>query len=366
MTDLKAIASRFVQPGSTIGAVRPLGRGNINDTFLVRTSGGHPGQFVLQRLNTKIFKHPQQVMANIAVVARHLEGRLAAGVLDAERRWVNVFPLPCSKAALLHTAADGSTWRALSFVEQAVSVDEISTPDLALEIGRGLGTFHLLLADLDSGRLADTLPGFHITPGYLEHYDRVLAEGRPGADADIAFCLRFVEERRGLAAVLENAKAKKILAERTIHGDPKVNNIMLDEKSGRAVAMVDLDTVKPGLVHYDIGDCLRSACNRLGEETREWRRVHFDLQLCRPLLRGYLGAAGSTLSAADRHYLFDAARLLAFELGLRFFTDHLAGDLYFRTTEPGHNLRRALVQFRLCASIEEQEKEIRAMAGELP
>jgi Ser/Thr protein kinase RdoA (MazF antagonist) len=174
-----------------------------------------------------------------------------------------------------------------------------------------------------------------------------------------------VEAREELAGVLERAKAAGVLPLRPIHGDPKVNNVLLDARSGEAIALVDLDTVKPGLVHYDIGDCLRSACNPLGEETLTPEKVGFDLQLCAALLEGYGAAAGAILSDADHAYLYDAIRLLSFELGLRFFSDHLAGNVYFHTVRPGHNLDRALVQFHLTASIEAQEQEIRALLAQL-
>jgi Ser/Thr protein kinase RdoA (MazF antagonist) len=170
-----------------------------------------------------------------------------------------------------------------------------------------------------------------------------------------------VEERLDLVPVLEHACAAGRLRRRPIHGDPKVNNVLLCERSGRALALVDLDTVKPGLVHYDIGDCLRSACNRAGEETTDLEGVHFDLDLAEALLRGYLAEAGSCLSEADLNHLYDSIRLLPFELGLRFFTDHLAGNVYFKARHPRHNLERARVQFRLTESIEAQENELRVL-----
>ena len=150
-----------------------------------------------------------------------------------------------------------------------------------------------------------------------------------------------------------------------MHGDPKVNNVLLDTATGKAVALVDLDTVKPGLVHYDIGDCLRSGCNPWGEETEQWEAVRFDPDLGRALLQGYLAGAGGFLTDHDYHYLFAAIRLIAFELGLRFFTDYLAGNVYFKARRPEHNLARALVQFKLTESIEAQEAAIRAFIRDL-
>jgi Ser/Thr protein kinase RdoA (MazF antagonist) len=232
-------------------------------------------------------------------------------------------------------------------------------------VGYALGMFHTLLSDLSPERLADTLPGFHITPGYLAHYDEVL--GRQGArpSPEVNYGLRFVAERRTCAHVLANAMAQGKLSLRPIHGDPKVNNVMLDTATGQAVGMVDLDTVKPGLVHYDIGDCLRSGCNPLGEETEDWEAVRFEPELCRAILAGYLSLAQDFLTENDYAYLYDAIRLLTFELGLRFFTDYLAGNVYFKARHPEHNLARALVQFKLAERVESQAATIGAIIRDL-
>ena len=193
--------------------------------------------------------------------------------------------------------SEGSFWRAISFIEGSQSFDTIRDIDHAREVGYALGMFHTLLSDLPPDRLADTLEGFHITPGYLRHYDEVLAKHRGSRSTEVNYCLQFVRERSGLAHVLENAKAQGRLLLRPIHGDPKVNNIMMDTATGQAISIVDLDTVKPGLVHYDIGDCLRSGCNPMGEETEKWEKVHFDPDLCQAILKGYLSMAREFLTA---------------------------------------------------------------------
>ncbi|MEZ4661523.1 MAG: phosphotransferase [Caldilineaceae bacterium] len=168
-------------------------------------------------------------------------------------------------------------------------------------------------------------------------------------------------KRGAWASVLEDAVAAGQLALRAIHGDPKVDNIMLDNTTKQAVSIVDLDTVKPGLVHYDIGDGLRSCCNRLGEETDQIDAVTFDTELCKVILDGYLSQARHFFSQADYDYIYACIRLITFELGLRFFSDHLAGNVYFKVKDERHNLRRALVQFKLCESIEAQEAEIQSI-----
>jgi Ser/Thr protein kinase RdoA (MazF antagonist) len=210
--------------------------------------------------------------------------------------------------------------------------------------------------------LADTLEGFHIMPGYLKNFERAFSQNGARSSRstpEVKYCIRFIEQRRGLADVLERARAEGRLQLRPVHGDPKVNNVMIEDTSGRAISLVDLDTVKPGLIHYDIGDCMRSGCNPLGEETENWEAVRFDPQIGAAILEGYLSQACNFLNADDYEFLYDSIRLLAFELGVRFFTDHLAGNVYFKVKHPAHNLLRALVQFRLAESIEAHEADIR-------
>jgi Ser/Thr protein kinase RdoA (MazF antagonist) len=257
---------------------------------------------------------------------------------------------------------DGSFWRAISFIQAARSFEQVQSIQHAREVGHALGRFQSLISDLSTDRLYDTLEGFHITPRYLRHYDEVLAQNGVCPKApDTGYCLQFVEQHRHLASVLEDARSQDKLRLRPIHGDPKVNNIMVDEATGQAVSIVDLDTVKPGLVHYDIGDCLRSCCNPLGEETTDFDAVCFETDLCQAILQGYLPLAQGFLDDNDYAYLYDAMRLIAFELGLRFFTDYLEGNVYFKARHRDHNLARAIVQFKLAASIERQETAIRAI-----
>jgi Ser/Thr protein kinase RdoA (MazF antagonist) len=357
---LFAVAGQFRPEGRVID-VREFGNGNINSTFLVTLDSEQDEHFILQRVNTQVFRRPELVMHNIRISTEHVRGRLERTSLDAGRR----FEIPrvlLSKDGRDHWIdAEGSFWRALSFIEGSRSFDTIQDTDHAGEVGHALGMFHALLSDLPAGGLADTLEGFHITPGYLRHYESVLAKHGARKTPDVNYCLQFVNKRSAWAHVLEDAKAEGKLFLRPIHGDPKVNNFLMDNATGQAVGIVDLDTIKPGLVHYDIGDCLRSGCNPLGEETAKLEEVRFEPDLCRAVLEGYLPMAREFLTENDFEYIYDSIRLIAFELGLRFFTDYLEGNVYFKVRSPGHNLERALVQFRLTESIESQEDVIRSI-----
>ncbi|MFM7652255.1 MAG: phosphotransferase enzyme family protein [Vulcanococcus sp.] len=361
------MAEAFALPG-VIHSIAPLGNGNVNDTFLVEAGDQ---RYVLQRLNTQVFRQPELVMRNLQVLDRHVQQRLKLGELPAApvqagRRWV-LPQVVCTRdgAQAWHCCQHGGFWRTLTFVDDARSVEVIEHHQQAAELGWGLGLFHHLISDLPVDQLADTLEGFHITPRYLEAYHRELVRSQQPSSPLTAECMAFIRDREAFAGILEQAKARGELPLRPIHGDPKINNMLLDSGSGEAIALIDLDTVKPGLVHYDIGDCLRSCCNPLGEETTAFDAVHFDLDLAGAILEGYLGVAGGFLTPTELRYIPDAAKLISFELGLRFFSDYLAGSTYFKADHPEHNLHRAVVQFRLSASIEAQETALRALVDQL-
>ncbi len=364
MDRLTNIAQQFAG-SSQVTDVCAFGSGNINDTFLVTVTDEIEPHFVLQRINTHVFLQPELVMQNMRIFTQHICDKLQYAENNPVRRWAvpRVFLTTEGQDGWLEP--DDTYWRAISFIDDSESIDIIKSHEHGREVGYALGRFHSLISDLDPTQLADTLPGFHITPQYLEYYHQVLPTYTGEIDDRVDYCLQFVEQRQAWARVLEDAKSAGKLPLRPIHGDPKVNNVMICTTTQQAIGIIDLDTVKPGLVHYDIGDCLRSGCNPLGEETENWERVYFNAQMCDSILRGYLSQASEFLTDYDYEYLFDGIRLIAFELGLRFFTDHLAGNVYFKVKHPNHNLDRALVQFKLTESIEAQEKSIRKMIREL-
>jgi len=355
---MQEIIAQFCVP-SALPAIEPvvtvLGVGNINDTWLVRT-GDFP--FVLQRLNRQVFPLPQLVMANLATLSRHL----AAKVNTSGQRWENSILLPTKGGAPFYTDHHGDLWRAVSYIDMTTTCQSIATPAQAGQVGWALGHFHLLLADLPAQELHETLPGFHVLPCCLDHFDQVLSGAAMKNDLDLRFCLDFVAARRKDADVLERARYQGKVRVQTIHGDPKAGNVLFDVASDLAVSLIDLDTVGPGLIHYDIGDCLRSCCNASGEAAADPSQVAFDMDLCREALAGYFSGAGDLLTEYDRELIFPAVRLISFELGLRFFTDHLAGNRYFKVRHEEENLQRALVQFHLVQSIERRKKEIDCLA----
>jgi len=355
-------AENFSSHDETIAGIEPYGHGIIHDTYLVKPGSG-ADCFILQRINTRVFANPAAVMHNLRLVCTHMQERLQVSGSGVDAHWQTLQSKAARDGRDFFVAADGTFWRALSFIRDAVPLEHISCLHDAREAGRALGFFHWLTSDLDPGLLLETMPGFHNIAHYLQLYDEVMARHDEAGEAG-RFCREFIAARRRWAPVLENGRRENLLRLRVIHGDPKSKNIMVNRSSGKAVSIIDLDTVMPGLVLYDIGDCLRSCCNPAGEEIAALSAVRFDLELCRAVLTGYTGAAGKILTGGDFDFLFDAIRLIPFELGLRFYTDFMAGNVYFKVSRREQNLDRAMVQFKLLEGIEQQEDGIRAVIEE--
>lgn len=366
---LEQVAERFEVPGRLV-TIGPTGRGNVNDTHLaVFRTAFSESRVIIQRINDRVFRHPAWIMSNLRILTEHVHRRIEREAGREDRVWQIPRVIPCKDGRDYHRDGEGGHWRALTLIASASSFERAQGVEHASQAGTVLGQFHRLVSDLETSRLRDTLPGFHQTPRYLSRYDRT-ACGKAGArrlraSAEARRLGAFVEARRPFVGVLEDARRRGELTQRLIHGDPKVSNIMIDDLTGKGTSIIDLDTVKPGLIHYDFGDALRSICNPAGEEASDLTEVRFDTDLCEAFIKGYMTRARDFLTDGDRRRLYDSIRLIAFELGLRFFEDHLAGDRYFKVGSPEHNLRRARVQFRLCESIEAREKAIRRVLDDL-
>ena len=366
---LPEIAKQFQVEGRLFN-IEPLGHGNVNDTYLVifRTVFSEM-KFVLQKINQFVFKQPELVMKNMHTVTRHVHMILENEQEEADRIWQLPRVIPTRDNTDYFIDDDGNYWRAISQIASAHSYEKVRNADHAHEVGAVLGEFHHAIATLSTELLADTLPGFHVTPGYFKLLDEALAtkdgQARLNGSKTASNVLKFIEDRRSWASVLEDAKDRGELQMRPVHGDPKTANIMIDDVTGKGTSIIDLDTVKPGLLLYDLGDCLRSCCNPGGEEAKDFNEIFFDTDLCEALLSGYLKYAKDALTDGDKKYMYDAIKLISYELGLRFFADFLAGDKHFKVREPGMNLLRARVQVRLCTSIEARESTIRRILDKL-
>ncbi|NOT85371.1 MAG: aminoglycoside phosphotransferase family protein [Methylococcaceae bacterium] len=344
------IARQFSQDSTPL-SLSPLGNGLINETFLV-TGTGLP--WVLQRINRQVFPQPQWLMDNLHLLSQHVQQKPPAQVR------LNIPDILLSVAQQNHVIdAAGHYWRALQFVPNSYSKEQLTSLADAEQIGWALGHFHGLSSDLDANLLHDTLPGFHIAPDYLNAYQQALsAVNNIAADADYRFCLAYIASHQASVNVLEVAKLSGELTLRVMHGDPKVNNFLFDQHTQQIISLIDLDTVKPGLLHYDIGDCLRSCCHNSADDT-------FDLVIAEAILKNYLAEVRDFFTVADYQYLYAAIELIPFELGLRFFTDYLQGNRYFKVTDPQQNCQRAVQQFKLSASIRQQRAALERLITRL-
>lgn len=351
--DPREAAAQFCRDAGTC-RIEPLGSGNINDTFVVRSSAG---PFVLQKINGSVFADPLRVIRNFEKITRHLlDRRQKRGIA-----FQTAEPVRTLAGELFFRDGRGGFWRGQTCLATPAR-HNLSGLERVGRAGRTLALFHLLAADFDVAMLEDPLPGFHNLPGYMAELDRILAVQGRVSGKEIDYCLESIERIRPQANFLEDAGKAGILIVQPIHGDPKIDNFIFGE-SGEADGMLDFDTVGAGLIHYDLGDCLRSCCNRAGEGGPETDSVSLDLDYCRALIGGYVSQAPQLLDGRQRGYIFEAVLLIAFELGVRFFTDHLRGNSYFKVAYEGENLQRAVRQFRLVADIAGKEKEIRLIAG---
>ena len=346
--DLRSIAGHFQFPGEFVSA-EPCGTGHINDTYCTRCSqGGNAARYVLQRINHDIFKDPFALMENVQRVSSHLAAKVAH-LADRSRRVLTL--VPTSAGHVVHVDDAGNYWRAFLFIDQAHTHDTVESTSQAFEAAKAFGQFQTFLSDLPAPRLHETIPDFHHTPkrfAALENAIEADVAGRAiNAKPEIAFALA----RKSIASALLNAG----LPERVTHNDTKFNNVMLDDATGEGICVLDLDTVMPGLALYDFGDMVRSTTSPAKEDERDLSKVTMQFPMFEALVRGYIASAGEFLTKPEKQLLACSGRLIAFETGIRFLTDYLSGDKYFKIHRDGHNLDRCRTQFKLVESMEQQE-----------
>jgi Ser/Thr protein kinase RdoA (MazF antagonist) len=356
------IVKRFRAWGDFVEAV-PYGSGHINDTFKVTFGmAGAPVHYLLQRINHNIFKNPRAVMDNIVRVTNHVRSRLTeAGVADVTRHSLCVVftrdAQPC------HQDAEGNWWRMYLFVEGARTYDTIQNERQAFEAARAYARFQNMLADLPAPRLNETIPNFHNTPVRLEALKKAIAEDACNRAGEAHNEIAFVEKRASLCGRLLDRHAKGEIPERITHNDTKLNNVMLDDATGEGVCVIDLDTVMPGLALYDFGDMVRSATAAASEDERDLSKVRMRPEMFKAIASGYLSEAGF-LNPAEREELVFSARLITQMIGMRFLTDYLQGDVYFKTKRPGQNLDRCRAQFKMVESMEAQQGEMERVVAD--
>jgi hypothetical protein len=330
----------------------PYGNGHINDTYCVTFQQGDAAvRYILQRINQNIFKNPLALMENIERVTSHLAARVQ-GEPDGGRRVLTL--IPARYGRVWHMDASGGCWRAYRFIEGSRSYEAIESAEQAYQAARAFGHFQKLLVDLPGPRLQETIPDFHHTPKRFMALQQAISADAVGRATLAQGEIQFALAHESITGVLLNAN----LPERVTHNDTKLNNVMMDDVTGEGICVIDLDTVMLGLAAYDFGDMVRTATSPAKEDEQDLSKVTMQFPMFEALARGYLASAGGFLTKDEKRHLAFAGKLITFEIGMRFLTDYLAGDSYFKVAREGHNLDRCRTQFKLVESIEEQEERM--------
>lgn len=339
--------------------------GHINETYSATyDQGGMRVRYIHQKINKNVFKNPPAVMKNVMRVTTHIRRRLETqAARDITRRSLIVIPTRDGQSHYI--SREGEHWRTFVFIEGVQTFEAVQTADQAFHAGRAFGEFQSWLVDLPGGRLNETIPHFHNTRKRFtalqqaiqkDHYNRA-----KGAKPEIEFAFKH----ENLVDVILSAMARKTIPERVTHNDTKFNNVMLDTLTGEAKCVVDLDTVMPGCALYDFGDMVRTTTSPTLEDERDLSKVKMHMPIFKQLAEGYLSTAGSFLTRAEKSLMAFSGKLITFEIGIRFLTDYLSGDTYFRIHRPDHNLDRCRTQFKLVASIEQQEKAMQKFVNRI-
>ncbi len=356
---VRQVYSGFQAWGDFVDAA-PYGSGHINDTYKVSVRlAGTPAHYLAQRINHAIFKEPDKLMENVMRVTGHLGRKLAAaGDADATRKALTV--IPARDGLPFVRDAEGNWWRMYLFIEQAQTYDIIESERQAYEAARAFARFQNLLADLPAPRLHETIPAFHNTLSRLKALDAAIAADACGRKAGVAAEIAFIDERREQCGRLLARNARGEIPERITHNDTKINNVMLDDATATGVCVIDLDTVMPGLALYDFGDMVRSATAAAKEDEQDVSKVGSRIAMFEALARGYLSEAAFLVPAEVEELVF-SGRLITLTIAIRFLTDYLSGDVYFRTHRPGQNLDRCRTQLQMVRSLEAQAAAMEAI-----
>jgi hypothetical protein len=341
----------------------PFGSGHIHDTFRIVTAESNSDDYILQRLNNKIFKNIPELQNNIERVTKHLNRKISAiPGSEVNRECLTLIPSKDEKSWIRDN--NGDFWRMYIFISDHRSYNIVDTPGKAYEGGKAIGRFQAMLADLPGEPLFETIPFFHDIEKRLETFNSKLEEDPAGRAAKVADETGFVHRRAEEMKVILRLGREGKIPVRITHNDTKFNNILLD-RNDKALCVIDLDTVMPGYVHYDFGDAIRTAANIAAEDEKELSKVRMDISLFEAYSEGYLSETRDTLNSVEKDYLAFAPRLITFIIALRFLTDFIDGDNYFKIHHEHHNLQRARAQFRLVESMEEQYGEMREIVRKL-
>jgi len=361
---LQEISKRFQIYGEILHA-ETLKIGHINETYSATYSqGGTRVRYIHQKINKSVFKNPAAVMKNVMRVTTHLRRKLEArNIRDLTRRSLIVIPTREGESYYLN--AGDEVWRTFLFIEGVETFEAVQTPEQAFQAGRAFGEFQQLLVDLPGERLVETIPDFHHTRKRFTALQQAIQKDHYNRAREAQREIEFALKHETMVDLILNAMAKRKIPERVTHNDTKFNNVMLDVLTGEAMCVVDLDTVMPGCALYDFGDMVRTTTSPTLEDELDLSKVKMQMPMFRRLAEGYLSAASDFLTRAEKSFTAFSGKLITFEIGLRFLTDFLSGDTYFRIHRPAHNLDRCRTQFKLVDSIERQEEAMQKYVDRL-
>ncbi len=354
------VAARFRTKGAAAEHA-PYGNGHINDTFLVvcGTQEGERRRYILQKMNHSIFKMPQRLMENVVNVTEYLREMIARRGGDPDRETLNV--VKTKDGSNYYLDDEGNYWRMFLFVEQTVCLEKVESAKDFYDSAVAFGNFQKMLSDYPAQTLYETIPNFHNTPSRFSDFQRAVQEDRMGraaqAKEEIAFALAREADTRVLTDMLKAGE----LPLRVTHNDTKLNNILFDADTKKAICIIDLDTVMPGLSHYDFGDSIRFGASTGAEDEKDLDKIEMDLSLFEAFTKGYLEGCGGSLTEKEIEMLPMGAKLMTYECGIRFLADFLEGDTYFKIHRDGHNLDRARTQFKLVKDMEDKWADMAAI-----
>lgn len=361
--DIKHVLPHFAFRGNYVRCVE-ITSGNVNNTYqLTYMDGDQEYAYTLQHINTYVFNNPREVMSNIAIVTDHLRNNMIRHNEDPSRRVLEI--VRTTDGQHLYDAGANEVWRAYLFISDASALDMVETPEQMEEVGRGFGAFQRNLYDFDAQNLFVSIQDFHNTTKRFYTFVRSVDKNNGGRLHKVRDEVEFMFDHRRMMGEIVRLLDDHVIPLRVTHNDTKSNNVLLDRKTGKSLCVIDLDTVMPGSVLYDYGDAVRFGASTAAEDEPDTGKIALDMGKAAAFTRGFVSETNGFLSRDELVRLPLGAKVITCELAMRFLTDYIDGDLYFKVNAPEHNLTRARAQIALLMDIERKEKELSQMVADL-
>lgn len=353
--DLYGIAKNF-QLNGKIYEIKPFGGGHINDTFKLKTNANDGLNYILQKINTYVFRNPVGLMNNMSMVTEHIRAKLRKDQCDdLDRRSLRLIPAISGKTYFLDD--QNQYWRIINYIDDHRVYDSAPNHEIAYEGARMFGQFINDLSDLDPAKIVDTIPRFHDISFRMDNFEKAVKENPLGRVNLLKAEIDYVRSSYDIMSTILRLGKKGLITPRIVHNDTKINNILFDQKN-KGLCVVDLDTIMPGYVHYDFGDGVRTCANTGKEDDEDLANIEYDLEMFEAFSGGFIESIHSILNEHEINSLVYAALLFPFIMGLRFLTDYISGDVYYKVSHPEHNLIRARAQFKLTQDGESKLDEL--------